>query len=98
MPGSTGLVWNIGDQAAVHDELRTGGVGRLVTGQEHHERGDFLGFTGPPSGMVTMSSGRCSVIGVRMKPGCSELTRMLWRANSSAADFVRPRTAHFEAT
>ena len=32
---------------------------------------------GRPSGEVTMSSGKCLVIGVRMKPGCSELTRML---------------------
>src|ERR1700723_139308 len=53
---------------------------------------------GRPSGTVTMSSGKCLVIGVRMKPGWMELTRMFCEASSSAADLVRPRTAHLEAT
>src|SRR6478672_1430237 len=45
-----------------------------------------------------MLSGKCLVIGVRMKPGCTEFTRMLYWPSSSAADLLRPRTAHFDAT
>ena len=45
-----------------------------------------------------MSSGKCLVIGVRMKPGWIELTRMFLGPSSIAADFASPRTAHFEAT
>src|ERR1700738_4695061 len=37
-------------------------------------------------------------MGVRMNTGCTQLTLMLCGANSRAADFVRPRTAHLEAT
>ena len=34
----------VGHQAAVHDELAAGGVGGLVTGEEHHERRDLPHF------------------------------------------------------
>ena len=44
-----------------------------------------------------MPSGLPSLMGVSMTPGNTQLTRMLYRASSRAADFVMPRTAHFVA-
>jgi hypothetical protein len=44
------------------------------------------------------SSGIWSVAGVEIRPGWSEFTRMPWGASSMAADLVRPRRPHFDAT
>ena len=41
------LVRDVGDQATVHHELRTGGERRLVAGEEHDEGRHFLGLPGP---------------------------------------------------
>src|SRR5437762_9263656 len=47
--------------------------------------------------MDASDSGVGFVNGVRISPGCTEFTRMLRGANSTAAALVMPRTANFEA-
>jgi hypothetical protein len=45
-----------------------------------------------------VSGGTGAVIGVAMKPGCTELTRMPDFPRSTAAAFVSRRTPNFVAT
>ena len=82
---------------AVDDELRTSRVAGLVAGQVDDEAGDFPGLGARPSAVWKMSSGTHSVIGVLINPGWIELTRIPLGPNSSAVDFVSPRTANLVA-
>ena len=83
--------------AAVDDELRTRRIAGLVAGQVDHEVGDLLGLGRTAQRGWKMSSGTHSVIGVLIKPGWIELTRIPLGPNSRAVDFVSPLTANLVA-
>ena len=81
---------------AVHDELRTGGVARLVAGQVHHQvrylgglgGGPGRSGTGPRAPLDRPGSGSDPDVSSYPDPHCP---------NSIAADLLMPRTPNFAA-
>ncbi len=95
-------------EAAVDDELRTRGEGRVVRGEEQQGPGDVgrlaqardrerFGRVEVGDG-ASLSAAGSVMKGVAMTPGWMALTRMWSRPSSRAAVLVRPRTAHLLAT
>ena len=87
--------------APVGDELGPRDVGRVVRGEERDQGAPSSGLPNRCIGMdaaaiwLRSSSGTVSMsILVRMPPGCTELTRMLFAPYSAATAFVMPRTAN----
>jgi len=100
----TTLLGPHGEPAAVDHQLRARDVRGLVGGQEQHGVGDFLHASRAPhrdaASIFSRKAGSAvafEVVIAGSTPGCTEFTRMPFRANCTAADLVISRTAFFDA-
>ena len=89
--------------AAIDDELRTRGKARLVAGEPDVDGGDVGGIATrfsatflPPNSIAESSAPTSRIMPVSIMPGWTEFTRIPRGPSSSAAAFVKPRTANFD--
>ena len=93
-----------GGKAAIEDEAAAHGKGTLIARQEQRPLRDLARIGDPhdrrPGGLGGSDFLRLQAVvdfrlqqGVRVMPGQSEFTRMLWRIRSMAMDLVNMMTA-----